>query len=66
MNRPYERRRDANHPHTQMVRRREFRRFVRGRTARIAAFGAPPAPPMTREQYEAIQATLPEADRIPW
>ncbi len=65
MNRPKDRRYNLDHPHNHMLQRRGDRllqRLMRRHEEKCRS--APP--PMTREQYEAIQATLPEADRIPW
>lgn len=73
MNRPQERRFNLDHPHTQMRMRRAQRRFERQTGyADVGAWHAAMlamearAPAVTREQYEATQATLPVADRIPW
>lgn len=68
MNRPQDRRRNYDHPHNQMVQRRLARRARRWDQACEAYPASHDASgvPMTRERYEAIQATLPVADRIPW
>lgn len=65
MNRPRDRRFDPHHPHNLMLTRR-FKRRVGRVVARLSTAGALDVPAMTRERYEAIQATLPVADRIPW